>query len=220
MRILVINPNSTDSMTASIGEAAQAAAADGTQIIAVNPPHGPAAIEGPADGDAALPGLFALFEQEVAKNGTYHAVIIACFDDTGLMELRCRSPIPVTGIGEAGYRAAADKGERFTVVTTLPISVPILEANIEAYGLSHQCAKVRASGIGVLALENEASAIPQLEAEIAAAIREDGCHAIVLGCAGMAAFASSMEAAHGIPVVDGVAAAVSWCERHAVVRVA
>jgi len=42
MRIKVINPNTTESMTRKIGEAARAAAAIGTEIVACNPAGGPA----------------------------------------------------------------------------------------------------------------------------------------------------------------------------------
>lgn len=212
MHILVINPNSTASMTASIGEAARAAATPGTTVTAMNPETGPPAIQGPEDGAAALPGLFALFDREIVERGSYDAAIIACFDDTGLMELRARSPVPVVGIGEAGYLAAARSGKRFSVITTLAVSVPILEANIAAYGLDHACARVRASGIPVLALEEDNTSTARIETAIDTALHEDGCEAIVLGCAGMAPFAEQMQVARGIPVIDGVAAAVAWCE--------
>ncbi|MEM1049730.1 MAG: aspartate/glutamate racemase family protein [Pseudomonadota bacterium] len=218
VHILVINPNSTASMTAAIGEAARAAAAPGTTITAINPETGPPAIQGPEDGAAALPGLFSLFDREVVGREAYDAAIIACFDDTGLMDLRARSPVPVVGIGEAGYLAAARRGKRFSVVTTLAVSVPILEANIAAYGLDHACARVRASGVPVLALEEDLAAAARIEAEIDTALRDDGCDAIVLGCAGMAQFAEQMQAAHGIPVIDGVAAAVAWCEEAVAVK--
>ena len=46
MKLLVVNPNTSASMTARIGAAARAAAAAGTEIVAVNPESGPASIEG------------------------------------------------------------------------------------------------------------------------------------------------------------------------------
>lgn len=87
MDILVINPNSTASMTQSIGLAAKEAASSNTKIVAVNPQSGPASIQGAEDGKAALPGLFDVFENQSEGQD---AVIIACFDDTGLMTLRAR----------------------------------------------------------------------------------------------------------------------------------
>lgn len=213
MRILVINPNSTATMTEAIGAAARRAALPGTQITALNPEGGPPAIQGPADGDAALPGLFALFEQEILGKSQFDAAIIACFDDTGLTELKARSPVPVLGIGEASFLAAMMVAQRFSVVTTLPVSLPVIEANLVSYGWTGRCAKVRASGIPVLDLENAAgSVVETIAAEIERALAEDDCGAVVLGCAGMADLAERMSERFQIPVIDGVAAAVTFCE--------
>jgi allantoin racemase len=200
-------------MTAAIGAAARRAAAPGTAIAAVNPPEGPAAIQGAEDGAAALPGLFAVFEREVLQAHSCDAVVIACFDDTGLAELKARSPVPVVGIGEAGFLAAMLVAERFSVVTTLAVSLPVIEANLAAYGWSGRCARVRASGVPVLDLEGaEAKVVETVAAEIARAVAEDGCAAIVLGCAGMAELAQDMTERFGLPVIDGVTAAVAFCE--------
>jgi allantoin racemase len=213
VRILIINPNTTASMTRTIGIAAQKAAAIGTEITAMNPLSGPASIQGPEDGDAALPGLFALFDAEIVKRGGYDAAIIACADDTGLMELEARSLVPVTGIGKAAYERAAALGSPFSVVTTLAVSIPVLAENIRAYGLNEHCAAVRASNVPVLDLEAKpVEATQKVEAEIIAAMREDHCRSIVLGCAGMADLAAALAQQHKIPVIEGISAAVQWCE--------
>lgn len=88
MRILIINPNSTASTTEAIGKAAAKAASAGTTILAVNPDDGPASIQGPEDGEAALPGRYAVFDRYMKGHDPFDAVIVACFDDTGLRELR------------------------------------------------------------------------------------------------------------------------------------
>jgi allantoin racemase len=220
VRILIINPNTTASMTRTIGIAAQKAAAFGTEITAMNPRTGPASIQGPEDGEAALPGLFALFDAEIIQKRGYDAAIIACFDDTGLVELEVRSPVPVTGIGKAAYVRAAAMGSPFSVVTTLAVSIPVLAENIRAYGLDGHCAAVRASNVPVLDLEAKpVEATQKIEAEIIAALREDRCRSIVLGCAGMADLAAALEKEHKIPVIEGISAAVQWCEaEHAKVQ--
>jgi len=216
MRILIVNPNTTASMTRTIEAAAQNAASARTQIVALNPETGPQSIQGRDDGEAALPGLYELFEREVMNTGGYDAVIIACFDDTGLVELRSRSPIPVIGIGEAAYHRAADTAAPFSVVTTLSVSVPILTENIAASDLAAKCAGVRASGVPVLDIEAKSSqALASIAAEIASAIRSDGCRSIVLGCAGMADLARTLEENFSLPVIEGVGAAVSYCESYA-----
>lgn len=209
MRLLVINPNTTASMTEKIGAAARDVAAAGTEIVARNPATGPASIQGAEDGAAALPGLFA----EIDKAREFDAIVIACFDDTGLYEARRRTGVPVIGIGEAAYHYAMLVAERFSVVTTLSVSIPVIEENITRYGLSARCGKVRASNVPVLELERPASAAREtISEEIAIALLDDGSDAIVLGCAGMADLAADLSFRHGVPVIDGVSAAVKLAE--------
>jgi allantoin racemase len=213
MRILIINPNSTSSMTDGIATAARVVAAEGTVIVARNPADGPPAIQGAEDGEKALPGLFALFDAELQTAGNYDAVIIACFDDTGLWELKRRSSIPVIGIGEAAFHAAMLVARKFSVVTTLAVSVPVIEENVTRYGFNSRCAGVRASGVPVLDLESARDQSREaIAAEIETALAQDRSDAIVLGCAGMADLAAQMSDRFGVPVIDGVAAAVGFCQ--------
>jgi allantoin racemase len=211
MRILVVNPNTTASMTAKIGAAARAVATPGTEILAVNPGMGPASIEGYYDEAFAVPGLLA----EIAKGEAagVDAHIVACFDDTGLEAARSAAAAPVIGIGEAAFHMASLIAHRFTVITTLSRSIAAIETNLMKYGLERRCARVRAAEVPVLALEEQGStARADISAEILRAKTEDGAEAIVLGCAGMADLAAALAAEHGLPVVDGVAAAVALAE--------
>ncbi|MBZ9842792.1 aspartate/glutamate racemase family protein [Mesorhizobium sp. CA5] len=209
MRILVINPNTTASMTAKICEAAQSVASAGTEVMAVNPADGPPSIEGYFDEVFAVPGIIA----EMSKAPAADAYVIACFDDTGLDAARCASGAPVIGIGEAAFHMASLIAGKFSVVTTLARSVPAIEHNLAKYGLASRCAKVRSSEVAVLELERPGSnARHKISQEIARAIGEDRAEAIVLGCAGMADLANSLSEEHGVPVLDGVVCAVTLAE--------
>mgnify|MGYP001034895762 CR=1 FL=1 len=209
MRILVINPNTTASMTTKIGRAASSVAASATKIVAVNPQDGPPSIEGYFDEVFAIPGIIA----EMAGNEAADAYVIACFDDTGLDAARCATDAPVIGIGEAAFHMASLISGKFSVVTTLARSVPAIEHNLVKYGLASRCAKVRASDVPVLDLEKpDSDARHKISDEIGRAIREDNAEAIVLGCAGMADLASQLSHEHGVPVLDGVACAVKLAE--------
>lgn len=209
MRLTVINPNTTASMTEKIGAAARAVASRGTDIIAVNPADGPASIEGYFDEVFSIPGLIA----EMRKQPDADAYIIACFDDTGLDAARCMASAPVLGIGEAAFHAASFLAGKFSVVTTLARSIPAIEHNMVKYGLDSRCARIRASEVPVLDLEIPGSdAGEKISAEIARALAEDGAEAIVLGCAGMADLAGRLSERHGVPVLDGVACAVKFAE--------
>ncbi len=209
MRILVINPNTTSSMTRKIETAARAAASPTVEIVATNPSFGPASIEGYYDEAFSIPGVI----EEIRKAGEVDAVVIACFDDTGLDAARCFAAAPVIGIGEAAFHMASLIAEKFSVVTTLSRSIAPIEHNLSKYGLASRCACVRATEVSVLALEDPKSdARRAIQAQIEAALEHDYAEAIVLGCAGMTDLSRELSEAVGVPVLDGVACAVSLAE--------
>jgi allantoin racemase len=211
MRLNIVNPNTTAAMTRVIAAAAAKAARQGTVICAVESAFGPPSIEGAYDDAFAVPGLLARIREGEAEDADAH--VIACFDDTGLDAARALADAPVVGIGEAGFFAAAMLAHRFAVVTTLSRSVPVLENNLLRYGIERRCARVRACDVPVLELDNPASgARKKIADEIARALAEDGAEAVVLGCAGMADLAASLSAEFGVPVIDGVGAAVVLAE--------
>ena len=209
MELLIINPNTTRSMTRKIAAAARLVAREDTKIVATESKNGPASIEGYYDIALCHAGLV----EEASKHTDVDAVVVACFDDTGLDALRCLFDFPVIGIGEAAYHAASMVSTKFSVVTTLSRSISGLEANLERYGLAKRCANVRASDVPVLKLEeNDPACIAAIKSEIRAAIEEDGAEAVVLGCAGMTDLMESLSEEFGIPVIDGVASATCMAE--------
>ncbi|MES0044451.1 MULTISPECIES: aspartate/glutamate racemase family protein [unclassified Mesorhizobium] len=210
MQILVVNPNTTASMTETIAAAARAVAGAGTEVIAVTSSMGPASIEGYYDEALAVPGL--LMEIAAGERAGAQAAIIACFDDTGLDAARAMASIPVIGICEAALGVASYIAQRFTVVTTTERSRVPVEGLVQRYGMAGR-ARVRAADIPVLSLEDAASgAVEKLRAEIARAIAEDRAEAIVLGCAGMADLAHRLQQEFDLPVIDGVGAALKQAE--------
>lgn len=210
MRILVINPNTTQSMTETIADAAVRVSNPGTEILAVTSSMGPVSIEGYYDEVFAVPGL--LLEIAKAPALGADAAIIACFDDTGLDAARALADIPVIGICEAAVSATAFIAQRFTIVTTMERSRLPLEHLVHRYGMSSRC-NVRAADIPVLSLEEPGSnARERLREEISLALKNDRAEAIVLGCAGMADLTAELRSEFGVPVIDGVAAAVKQAE--------
>lgn len=210
-RILVINPNTTASMTDNIHQSAVAVAAPTSHIETVNPESGPVSIEGYYDEVYSVPGLLHEIRQGEARGCAGY--VIACFDDTGLGAAREIARGPVVGIGEAAMHLASLLGTGFTVITTLPRSVPILEDNAARYGFDRRCRRVRAANVPVLELEEPgSSARKAIKREAQLALAEDGADTIVLGCAGMADFAAWLSAALDAPVIDGVAAGVKLVE--------
>ncbi|NNU81735.1 aspartate/glutamate racemase family protein [Halovulum dunhuangense] len=211
MKIAVINPNATESMTRKIAVAARAAAASGVTIEARTGIGAPASIEGHHDEAMAVPALLAQVRE--AEAAGVDGIVVACFDDPGIGACRELATGPVIGICEAAVKAASMIATSFTVVTTLPRSVPIIEEMVRRYGLSHQCRRVRSAAIPVLALEEPGSNARFLvRDEILRAVEEDRCEAVVLGCAGMSDLARWLSEETGVPVIDGVTTATKFVE--------
>lgn len=207
MSVVIINPNATEAMTNAMLAVAQEAEPE-IQFEGWTSHLGPPSIQGREDGDAATAPLLTLVDRAVAQNA--QGIIIGCFDDTALAQAAKRAPCPVLGIGQAAYHAAALRSWRFSVVTTLSVSVPILEENIRALGLAGYLGRVRASEVPVLELEdNPAQAARAVRDEAVRAQAEDKVDAVILGCAGMVQVMQEVRAALRLPVIDPVTSAVS-----------
>jgi allantoin racemase len=211
MRIKVINPNTTESMTETIAAAARLVAASDTEIVAATSPTGPVSIEGHYDEAVSVIGL--LEEVRRGEEEGCEGYVIACFGDPGLLAAREIARGPVLGIAEAAMHAASFIATGFSVVTTLERTRIIAEHLVRNYGMEHHCRRVRATELPVLELENPASnARRVIVDECRRALEEDGSGAIVLGCAGMADLTRAISEEIGAPVIDGVTAAVKLTE--------
>ncbi|NDZ15651.1 Asp/Glu/hydantoin racemase [Variovorax sp. WS11] len=211
MRIKIINPNTTWSMTEKIGACARSVARPGTEIVVVSPAMGPASIESHYDEALAVPGLL----QEIAagEREGVDGYVIACFGDPGLQAARELARGPVVGIAQAAMHVASLVGTRFSVVTTLARTIGQARHLAEVYGMQRFCANVRACEIPVLELEAPGSkARERIVDECRRALAEDGSDTIVLGCAGMADLCAHIGQVLGVPVVDGVAAGTQLVE--------
>ena len=202
--IVIINPNSTQAMTRTMVDTALDM---GIKVEGWTSHDGPPAIQGPEDGAACIPPLLGLVRK--ASDAGASAIIIGCFDDTGLDLARDIARCPVIGVGQAAYHIAVLAGQRFSVVTTLPQSIPVLEQNIHSYGFAPRLGRVRASNVPVLALETDLpGSAPKVIAEIDRAVVEDKVGIVVLGCAGMVGIPGLYGDRPDVRLVDGVKAAV------------
>ncbi|MEE4188409.1 MAG: aspartate/glutamate racemase family protein [Roseobacter sp.] len=208
-KITILNPNATQRMTHEMVSAAQSATGHLALVDGLTNIDGPASIQGPQDGEDCLPGLFALFEQ--AQSQGADAVIIGCFDDTGLTTLRRRNSLPVIGMGEAGCIAASLASPAFSVVTTLEVSVPVIADNIRRIGLWDRCIGVHASGVPVLELNDGPDSTKRLQHTINKALEADQDQSIVLGCSGMSLIAPDISTRGNGCIIDPVLAALHMC---------
>lgn len=206
VRLLIINPNATERMTDSAVAVARTAMPE-AEIIGWTNLDGPPAIQGPEDGAAAVVGLLSM-APSAQKIGA-DAIVIACFDDTGLADLREAVDCPVFGIGQTAFHMAALLGKRFEVMTSLEVSVPIIADNIANAGFVSLCAGVYASGLAVLEIE---AGGPEVEDRLVDHMRQAsgrGSTVVLLGCCAMAPLRAQLTARTGLIVIDGIEASVN-----------
>lgn len=210
MRILVVNVNTTESVTGAIGAQAAAWASPGTEIVPLTPGFGADSVEGNYESHLAA---VAVMETVRGYTGPFDAVIQAGYGEHGREGLQELLDVPVVDITEAAASTAMFLGRAYSVVTTLDRAVPLIEDRLLVAGLRARCASVRASGLAVLELEREPErAVAAIADQAGRAVTEDRAEVIVLGCAGMAGLDTAIRARVDVPVVDGVAAAVTVAE--------
>lgn len=210
MRILVVNSNTTASVTERIGAAARAAASAGTEILAVTAPFGLPLIVTRADWLVAGPATLAAL---AAHRGTCDAAVIACFGDPGLDAAKELLDVPVLGISEAAFHAAAMLGRRFGVVSFTAALRPMFEDCLAHHGLAARCAGFRMGPAfvgdpGKVAEER----LDLLAALCAESADQDGAEAIILAGGPLAGIAPLLQPRVAVPLVDGTQAAVRLAE--------
>ncbi len=210
MRILFINPNTSSSFTERIASVLKGYALPTTEVVAVNPTSGPRSIESIYDELLSAPGTL----ETILAHPDFDAYVIACYSDhPTVYAAREILAQPVMGIAEASMLMACVLGHRFSIVTTNDAWGPLLRDAVQHYGLTERCASVRTTGAPVLALEAAEDDTQSLIREAARkAVAEDGAEVICLGCAGMAGLDKQLEADLGVPVIDGVVAALKLLE--------
>lgn len=212
MRLLLVNPNTTASMTRDIEANAARVATSGTIVEATNPLEGPSSIENDDDERRCVPPLLAEVRRAAAReHDRPDAFVIACFGDPGLEQARALVDVPVLGIAQAAMTAAALSAGSFSVVTSMSATVPRAWELAKAY-TPNQCVGVHACDIPVLTIDADPTTIDPIGALCEQAMVSDHSRAIVLGCAAMAKYASPLTRRLGIPVIDGVVAATLLAE--------
>lgn len=208
MRIVVTNCNTTQEMTEEIVRGARVAAGPDTTVTGLTPAWGPQSAEGWLDSYLSAA---AVLDALRTYRAPYDAVVMAGFGEHGREGARELLDVPVVDITEAAAHLACLLGRRYGVVTTLERSRGQIEDSLYTAGVLQNCAAVVGTGLGVLDLGDKARAE---EAFIAAAerARQAGAEVLVLGCAGMTGLQRTVGERLGLPVVDGVAAAVKLAE--------
>ena len=202
-RILIVNPNSSEKVTAGIAASIEPlACCDGPLTEYRTLAEGPPAIESAHDIEVVQKPLLNLLERERAD-----ASIIACFSDPGLAIARERLLQPVFGIGESAFKEALLLGESFGILAILEASATRHEKRIEDLGLTPRFSGSLPIDLGVLQLEDEALTFSRLF-QRGKELRDDrATNVLILGCAGMARYKEPLQEALNVPIVEPCQAA-------------
>jgi allantoin racemase len=211
MRIFVINPNTSESMTVHIREALDRIKRPDTELTVVCSEKGPETIESAYDEAFAIPATLDLVKK--ANREGYDAIMLACFSDPGLEAAKEISEIPVVGIEEATLHVAAMLGAKFSVLTPRKERIPSKKEHVHMRGMEHFLASVRSLDLSVAETESDPKKTKRRVFEVAQkAADEDGAEVIILGCAGMAGYAPEIERKLRVKVLDPTAVALKIAE--------
>ncbi|MDP4109672.1 MAG: aspartate/glutamate racemase family protein [Bacillota bacterium] len=212
MRIKLINPNTTWSMTESCLKAAEGVKRPDTEIIAVSVRTGPSSIECFIDEYLAIPGIL----EEIIKGDreeNVDAYIIACFGDPGLQAAREVTDKPVVGIAQSAMLLSKMISPNFSIVSVLDRAVKVTADLVDAYGMGPFCKSIRTTGLSVLDFSKDfQKGLKALEEQAVKAVKEDKAECILLGCAGFVDFVQELNRKLSVPVIDGVVPAVKFAE--------
>jgi allantoin racemase len=209
VRILVVNCNTSESMTAAIVDVASSAASAGTRIVGTQPTWGVSSAEGFYE---SFISAAAVLDVLTTWTEPFDAVIMAGFGEHGREGARQLLDVPVIDITEAAVYTASLVGYRFGVVTTMGTAIASIEQSLAGAGFAARDIGIRAADIPVLHAQLDLEATAAALAVEARVLIADGADSLVLGCAGFAGLDRLLERELGVPVIDGVAAAVGLCE--------
>jgi allantoin racemase len=205
-KILVVNPNSNETVTRNISDALQPfLCVSDFEVGCVTLAEGPYGIETQADSDSVVMPLRRL----VAADNSADAFVIACYSDPGVHVCREATRRPVFGIAEAGVLSALARGERFGVIAIAERSIRRHMRNLRQLCLMDRLAGERSLDMSVAEAASGDGTLARM-VKIGIELRDqDGADVIVMGCAGMSRHRAALENALGVPVIDPTQAAVT-----------
>lgn len=201
-RLLVINPNTTGSITDLVARHVRAAIGPGFDIVPATGRFGCAYITSEACYAVGAHAALDCLEQHGAG---CDAVLLACFGDPGLFALKEVARVPVLGLAEASMLEATETAGRFSIVTGGAAWKPMLERFAAQLGYADRLATVRTLALtGGEIATNPDAALATLAGECRAAAERDGAQAVILGGAGLAGLAARIADRVPVPVLDSV----------------
>src|SRR5689334_17093844 len=208
--ILLINPNTMKSMTDLVLKTAKTFASKSTTLRAVSGAFGPRYIASRVGYAIAGHAAVDAFAND---KGRKDVVVLACFGDPGLAALKEIAKVPVVGMADASILQACAMGNRFSIVTGGERWQSMLEEFVTSQGLASRLASVRTvAPTGADIARNPKAAMALLAKGCQACVKEDRAEVVILGGAGLAGLAARLEDKVDVPLLDGVACAISMAE--------
>lgn len=199
---LVINPNTSEAMTAEIEATAQRIFLPPWSCLVASAPAGPESLESWSDYHLASVAILPLLEKHPNTDG----IVLACFGDPGLYLLKESCSVPVVGIAEASMSLALLLGARFGILAGMRRAVELMDSMVRAYGLESRYAGTVSLEMRVLDFARERPATLSVLERASRTLRERGAEVLLLGCAGLTTFVEELQARVEMPVIDPVEA--------------
>ncbi|MFZ5809628.1 MAG: aspartate/glutamate racemase family protein [Chloroflexota bacterium] len=200
---LVINPNTSDVMTAEIRATAERVFQGEWTCTVEHAPAGPQSLESWYDYHLASVCVLPL---AVTPTPAPDGIVLACFGDPGLFALKEISPAPVVGIAEASMSLALLAGGKFGILAGMRRAVELMDSMVRTYGLESRYAGCESMDMRVLSFEAEPERTLETLSGAGEKLRQRGADVLLLGCAGLTAFVRRFQERVQVPVIDPVEA--------------
>lgn len=210
MKLLIVNPNISQSVTELIASEAQRSAAPNTELTLRTAAFGVAYIE--TRVEAAI-GAYATLTALAEHHAGHDAAVVAAFGDPGLDAAREMLPIPVVGLTESALMSAAMLGGRIGIVAISRRIEAWYRETVDRYGMASRLAGIRCldeplRDIGAVQEDKGERLVALCET----AVREDGADVLIIAGAPLAGLARQVADRIPVPTVDGVSCAVRQAE--------
>lgn len=200
---IVVNPNTSDWMTKIIDQSASGVFEPPWKFDTRKPSGGMESIETLFESSLAVVTILDLLGEMEDSDG----VVVACFSDPGLFELREILDVPVVGIAESGFLTACMISFKFGVLGGSQKDIPWMESLLWKYGLEKRCSGIQPMGSEGILSENDPEATRRNLLNSARLLVDGGAECLILGCAGWGGHRKAIEARYDVPVIDPVEAA-------------
>lgn len=220
MKLLVINPNISDDVTALIESEARRSASPGTSLVVRTAGHGVEYIETRFESLIAAGAVAEIIAEHTARDADgasaedrIDGIVVAAFGDPGMPALKELADVPVIGITEAALCAAALQGHRFSIIAISDRIRPWYRDCVEHFGLGGRLASIRSINESLNSIGSVQQDFKEtLLALSRQAVAEDGADVVILAGAPLAGLARELRGQIPVPVVDGISAGIRMAE--------